>query len=68
MMHRVLIVLALTAAAPLAATAAADKPAVEQPASIAPSLGERGLYGLLLGAAVFGLALRRRRRGPVVTQ
>lgn len=69
MLHRVLIAFAMLAGAPLAA-APRDAASVVERSEIAATpltLGERGNWGLILGVAILGLTLRRRRRGPVVT-
>ncbi|TRW17394.1 hypothetical protein [Glacieibacterium frigidum] len=69
MLHRLAIAAVLVAGAPLAAAPRGETPAVERPVSADTSmtLGERGGWGLFLGVAILGLALRRRRRGQVVT-
>lgn len=69
MLHRLMIAVVLLAGAPLAAAPQGETPAVESPVSADTSmtLGERGGWGLFLGIAILGLAMRRRRRGPVVT-
>jgi hypothetical protein len=67
-----LIAVAIAAAAPVGAAprnshvATATAPRVTVGTS--PStLGERGGWGLFVGILIIGLALRRRRVGPVVT-
>jgi len=72
MMQRILIAIAIVAAAPVAAaprdTQAAAATAPRVTVGTSPStLGERGGWGLFVGILIIGLALRRRRVGPVVT-
>lgn len=71
MFHRILIAAALLAGTPLAAAPREAAVAAERPvvavSGLMLTLGERGTWGLILGVAILGLTLRRRRRGPVVT-
>ena len=66
MFQRLAIVIFLAAGA----SAAAAPRAVEAPAprtDRTASLEERGAWGLIVGVAILGLALRRRRNGNSVT-
>ena len=69
--HATLAIVLSIVALPVAA-ASRDAPAAAPPprpeaGSISASLGERGGWGLFIGVAIVGLAVRRRRVGPVVT-
>jgi len=71
MMQRILMAIAIVAAAPVAAAPrdaqAATSTTPRAAVGTSPStLGERGGWGLFVGFLIIGLALRR-RVGPVVT-
>ena len=63
----VLIAAAVPASGAERATPAAATTARHSVGWTVAALGDRGGWGLIVGVAVLGLTLRRRRTGPVVT-